>query len=53
MVVFDLEHPPAAGTALGMTLVGDISSSSFAILISVILLAFISYVAKPFLRDLV
>jgi len=53
MVVFDLEHPPAAGTALGMTLVGYNSSSSFAILISVILLAFISYVAKPFLRDLV
>ena len=53
MVVFDLEHPPAAGTALGMTLVGYNSSSSFAILISVILLAFISYVAEPFLRDLV
>ena len=53
MVVFDLEHPPAAGTALGMTLVGYNSSSSFAILISVILLAFISYVVKPFLRDLV
>ena len=53
MVVFDLEHPPATGTPLGMTLVGYNSSSSFAILISVILLAFISYVAKPFLRDLV
>ena len=53
MVVFDLEHPPAAETALGMTLVGYNSSSSFAIFMSVILLAFISYVAKPFLRDLV
>ena len=53
MVVFDLEHPPAAGTALGMTLVGYNSSSSFAILICVILLGFISYVAKPFLRNLV
>ena len=53
MVVFDLEHPPAAGTALEMTLVGYTSSSAFAIIISVIVLAFISHVAKPFLRDLV
>ena len=53
MVVFDLEHSPATGTALGMTLFGYNSSSSFAIFMSVILLAFISYVAKPFLRDLV
>ena len=53
MVVMDFEHPPAAGTALGMTLVGYTSSSAVAIIISIVILAFISYAAKPFLRDLV
>ena len=53
MVVMDVEHPPAAGTALGMTLVGYTNSSASAIIISVIFLAFIGYVAKPYLRDLV
>ena len=53
MVVMDFEHPPAAGTALGMTLVGYTSSSAVAIIISVFILAFIGYVAKPFLRDLI
>ena len=53
MVVLDFEHPPAAGTALGMTLVGYSSSAAMAILISVILLAFIGYITKPFLKDLV
>ena len=53
MDVMDFEHPPAAGTALGMTLVGYTSSSAVAIIISIVILAFISYAAKPFLRDLV
>ena len=53
MVVMDFEHPPAAGMALGMTLVGYTSSSAVAIIISIVLLAFISYAATPFLRDLV
>lgn len=53
MVVMDFEHPPAAGTALGMTLVGYTASSSSAILISVFILAAIGYIAKPFIRDLV
>lgn len=53
MVVMDFEHPPAAGTALGMTLVGYTSSSAVVIIISIVILAFISYAAKPFLRDLV
>ena len=53
MVVMDVEHPPAAGTALGMTLVGYTNSSSSAIIISVVVLAFIGYVSKPYLRDLV
>ena len=53
MVVMDVEHPPGAGTALGMTLVGYTNSSSSAIIISVVVLAFIGYVSKPYLRDLV
>jgi len=53
MVVLDFEHPPAAGTALGMTIFGYSSSAAMAILISVILLAFIGYITKPFLKDLV
>lgn len=53
MVILDFEHPPAAGTALGMTLVGYSSSSATAIIASVFILAFIGYIAKPFLRNLV
>jgi len=53
MVVLDFEHPPAAGTALGMALVGYSSSSASAILISVVILALIGFFAKPFLRNLV
>jgi len=53
MVVLDLEHPPAAGTALGMTLVGYSSTSATTIFISVVILAVIGYVAKPYLKDLV
>ena len=53
MVVLDFEHPPAAGTALGMALVGYTSSSASAFLFSVVILALIGYIAKPFLRNLV
>ncbi|MBI88744.1 MAG: HPP family protein [Candidatus Marinimicrobia bacterium] len=53
MVTLDLEHPPAAGTALGMTLVGYTSSSATAIIISVTILALIGVLSKPFLRDLI
>jgi len=53
MVVMDVEHPPAAGTALGVTLVGYTNSSGSSIIISVLILAFIGHVAKPYLRDLV
>ena len=53
MVVLDFEHPPAAGTALGMTVTGYSQDAAVAILTSVILLAIISHYAKPFIRDLV
>jgi len=53
MVVLDFEHPPAAGTALGMTLVGYSNSSAIAILISIVLIACIGNILKSFLKDLV
>ena len=53
MVVLDFEHPPAAGTALGMTLVGYSGSAAIAIIISVLSLAIIAYIFKPYLEDLV
>lgn len=52
MVVLDFEHPPAAGTALGMTVTGYSQEAAIAIITSVIVLAFISHYAKPFIRDL-
>jgi len=53
MVVLDFEHPPAAGTSLGMTLMGYSNSSAIAIIVSILILAFLSYILKPFLKDLV
>ncbi len=53
MVVLDVEHPPAAGTALGMTLIAYSATSATAILISVLFLAIIGHITKPFLKDLV
>ena len=53
MVVLDFEHPPAAGTALGMTLVGYSGSAAAAITISILLLALVGYLTKPYLKDLV
>ena len=53
MFVLDVEHPPAAGTALGMTLIAYNATSATAILISVLFLAIIGHITKPFLKDLV
>ena len=53
MVILDLEHPPAAGTALGMTLISYSSTSVTTILISVFILAIVSHLFKPFLKDLI
>ena len=49
----DFEYPPANGTALGRTLIDDTFLSALVIFISVIILAFIGYIAKPLIRDLV
>jgi hypothetical protein len=53
MVVIDTEHPPAAGTALGVAMTG-ISPDVFVtiIIISIVILSLIHHFFKPYLRDL-
>jgi CBS-domain-containing membrane protein len=53
MVIFDVEHPPAAGTALGVAITGFSWNVGIAIITSTILLVFIRTVFRPYLRDLV
>ena len=53
MVVLDLEHPPAAGTALGMTLIAYSSTSLMTIFIRVLFLVIVGHLSKPYLKDLV
>lgn len=52
MVVIDTEHPPAAGTALGVAITGISWDVFTAISLSVILLSLIHVVFKPYIRDL-
>lgn len=52
MVVIDTEHPPAAGTALGVAITGISLDVFIAVIISVILLSVIHKFFKPYLRDL-
>jgi CBS-domain-containing membrane protein len=53
MVITDTEHPPAAGTALGLSITGYSSDAAIAVLTSVIILSFIHLFAKSKLKDLV
>ena len=53
MVVFDMEHPPACGTALGVAITGFSWSVGIAVITSTILLAIIRTVFRPYLKDLV
>ncbi len=53
MVIFDMEHPPAAGTALGVAITGFSWNVGIAIITSTILLVIIRSVFKPYLKDLV
>jgi len=53
MVVIDMEHPPAAGTALGVTMTGFSWSIVLAVLTSVGILALIHHFFKRHIRDLV
>ena len=52
MVVTDTEHPPAAGTALGVTMTGITLPVLVVVVVSIIILSVIHRVMKPYLRDL-
>jgi CBS-domain-containing membrane protein len=52
MVVTDTEHPPAAGTALGVAMTGISLDVFIAISISIIILSLIHRFFKPYMRDL-
>lgn len=52
MVVTDTEHPPAAGTALGVVVLGFSVKLTFTILISIFFLAGVHYFFKNQIRDL-
>lgn len=53
MVVFDCEHPPAAGTALGKALEGFSFSSDLVLMSGIIVLALIHALARRKLKTLV
>lgn len=52
MVVIDTEHPPAAGTALGVAITGITLKVFVAIIVSIILLSLIHVLFKTYIRDL-
>lgn len=52
MVVTDTEHPPAAGTSLGVTMTGITLPVLAVVVISITILAAIHRILKPYLRDL-
>ena len=53
MVIFDMEHPPACGTALGVAITGFSWNIGIAIVTSTIVLAIIRSILRPYLKDLV
>jgi CBS-domain-containing membrane protein len=52
MVVIDTEHPPTAGTALGVAMTGISLEVFIAVTVSIILLSLIHKFFKPYIRDL-
>ena len=53
MVITNTEHPPAAGTALGIVIQGWSYSTILVILITISILSLTKYLLKPWLEDLV
>lgn len=53
MVVTDTEHPPAAGTALGVVLIGFSLNLLLSIITSIVLLALVHRLLRSSLMDLV
>lgn len=52
MVATDTEHPPAAGTALGIVIRGFSFNVTIAVITSVIILSLVHHFLKPILKDL-
>jgi CBS-domain-containing membrane protein len=52
MVITNTEHPPAAGTALAITIQGWSYSTLLVILTTIFLLSLAKYLLKPWLKDL-
>ena len=52
MVVIETEHAPAAGTALGVTMIGFSTALAIAIVTSIVVLSVIHHFFKRYLRDL-
>jgi len=52
MVVFYLQHPPAAATALGVAMRGSSEETFIAIVTITLVLAIAHYILKPHLRNL-
>ncbi len=52
MVVFYMQHPPAAATALGVTMSGSSVETALAIVTITLGLSIVHYVLKPRLRNL-
>ncbi|MDQ6964763.1 MAG: HPP family protein, partial [Mariprofundales bacterium] len=53
MVTTDTEHPPAAGTALGVAMMSLSPTVAISVVISVVALALAHHLLKPRLTDLV
>jgi len=53
MVTIDTEHPPAAGTALGVVIAGFSTAMMFSIVASILMLAIIHHILKPYLKELI
>lgn len=53
MVVIDVEHPPASGTALGVTMTGFSFQVFIAVVTAIIVLSFIHHRFKTKIRNLV
>ena len=52
MVVTDTEHPPAAGTALGVVMTGISFQVLIVVVMSIVILSAIHRLFKPYLKDL-
>ena len=52
MVVTDTEHPPASGTALGVAMTGITLNVLIVVVASIVILAVIHRMCKPYLKDL-